>query len=188
MERGSHSWRNQRSSIQFGVCGFRSAQIQNSFIVPWHFQFASFKKRAKGRRGKCSQECYPTSAVTAHGHRQQKIPERGAEAEDPAMNHSPGDGRWGASNRSPWWVRGGPLAPWFYLPNPFHCPSYHHQKQKLGPAQLGKKPRFKVEGSIVRYVRSLKLLVIVRAIFKKKKKNLLNVVKGREERQRDSEP
>ena len=53
---------------------------------------------------------------------------------------------------------------------------------------MGKKPRFKVEGSIVRYVRSLKLLVIVRAIFKKKKKNLLNVVKGREERQRDSEP
>ena len=128
---------------------------------------------------------YPTSAVTAH--REQKIPERGAEAEDPAMNHSPGDRRWGASNRSPWWVRGGRLAPCFYLPNPFHCPSYHHQKQKLGPAQLGKKPRFKVEGSIVRYVRSLKLLVIVRAIFKKKK-NLLNVVKGREERQRDSEP
>ena len=51
---------------------------------------------------------------------------------------------------------------------------------------MGKKPRFKVEGRTVSYVWSLKLLVIVRVIFKKK--NLLNVVKGREERQRDSEP
>lgn len=42
---------------------------------------------------------------------------------------------------------------------------------------MGKKPRFKVEGSIVRYVRSLKLLVIVRAIFKKKKKKFTQCCK-----------
>ena len=33
---------------------------------------------------------------------------------------------------------------------------------------MGKKPRFKVEGRTVSYVWSLKLLVIVRVIFKKK--------------------
>ena len=42
---------------------------------------------------------------------------------------------------------------------------------------MGKNPRFKVEGSIVRYVRYLKILVIVRAIFKKKKKKFTQCCK-----------
>lgn len=164
LERGSHSWRNQRSCIQSRVCGFRSAQIQNSFIVPWHFQFASFKKRAKGQRGKCSQECILLWLFIEKRRFLKEVQKLRIQLWTTVLGTGGGGqatglhGGWGAASDS------------LLLPeaNPFHRPSYHHQKQKLGPAQLGKKPRFKVEGNIVGNIRSLKLLVIVRAIFKKK--------------------
>lgn len=82
---------------------------------------------------------YPVSAVTAH--REQKIPERGAETEDPAMNHSPGEGRWGASNRSPWWMRDGPLAPCFYLKPTLSIAPVTISKTKTWTCPLGQEAK-----------------------------------------------
>ena len=166
LERGSHSWRNQRSSIQSRVCGFRLAQIQNSFIAPWHFQFTGFKKRAKGSRGKRSRECIlPPLWLLTENRRFLKEVQRlrlqlwttvlgtggGGQATGP-------HGGWGTDL----WL---PASTWT---QPFPLPQLPSTKPKLGPAHLGKKPRFKVEGRTVSYVWSLKLLVIVRVIFKKK--------------------
>lgn len=107
--RESYLWKNHRSSVVSGF-GFRLAQIQNSFTIPLPSQFAGFRERAKGPKGKFEQKHILSLQGLLAGN--SRSPERGAEPENPTTNHSPRDRMGGKPHNNPLWqVRSQPLAP-----------------------------------------------------------------------------
>lgn len=82
----SYLRKNHRSSMVSGF-GCRLPQIQNSFTIPLPSQFAGFRERPKGQKGKFEQKhICPLQGLLAGNSRSH---ERCAEPENPAMNHSP---------------------------------------------------------------------------------------------------
>lgn len=163
--------------------GFCLAQIRNSFTRPLLCLFAGFRERAKGQRGQFSQEQrLPAQCLLQWTAGSRKACRKRLQLEPQPLGQDGGPNQ-GPKNRSPRQVRSRPLAPmWKALLSREgnSCVlDYQRLKKDLGPAQLGRKLRIEVEGSIIRYVRPITSCNCQDDLFKK----LPSVLKGRKERQ-----